>query len=157
MVLFFVCQVQAITNWSIFSVHFNAKTAHVLVQLGSAGTLITALMAVVKYTLIQKSPSLVSLHAWIGVCAVAVFGFNFLWGSTMSYLTVFYPESKLRLRLKPLPAHKFLGVAALVLTVVAINTGIQDFLPRGSCNYVLSAGASAYKKDYDPAGTNDLL
>jgi tryptophan-rich sensory protein len=81
MVLYFALQVQALTNWSIFSVKLNAKHAHVLVQLASAATMIAALVAVVKYMGENKSPSLVSVHSWIGAAAAAVFGFNFLWGS----------------------------------------------------------------------------
>jgi tryptophan-rich sensory protein len=151
MVLFFALQVQALTNWSLFSTKLTAKTAHVLVQLASAATMVTALVAVVKYMGDSKSPSLVSVHSWIGAGAAAVFGFNFLWGSTMSYLTVCHPDSPLRARLPLLLSHKFLGVTALLLAALAVNTGIMEQLPRGTCSYQLADGAE-YQKDYDPAG-----
>jgi hypothetical protein len=151
MVLFFALQVQALTNWSIFSVKLTAKTAHVLVQLASAATMITALVAVVKSMWDSRSPSLVSMHSWIGAAAAAVFGFNFLWGSSMSYLTVCHPDSPLRARLPLLLSHKFLGVIALLLAALAVNTGIMEQLPRGTCSYQLADGAE-YQKDYDPAG-----
>jgi tryptophan-rich sensory protein len=152
MVLFFALQVQALTNWSIFSVKLTAKTAHVLVQLASAATMVTALVAVVKYMGDNKSPSLVSVHSWIGAGAAAVFGFNFLWGSTMSYLTVYHPGSPLRSRLPLLLSHKFLGIAALLLSALAVNTGIMEQLPRGTCSYQLSEPDKPYEVDTDPAG-----
>lgn len=140
MVLFFAAQVQAITNWSLFSDKFTAKTAHIVVQLCAIATMITALMAVVKDTLDNRSPSLVTVHAWVGVAAVAVFGFNFVWGSAMGFLTAYHPRSRLRSRLHPLLVHKFLGAAALFLSAVAINTGIMDQLPRGMCTRIHSVG-----------------
>lgn len=69
----------------------------------------------------------------------------------MSTLKVWFAESPLRSRLQMLPVHKYLGASALVLTVMAVNTGIMDKLPWGSCNYQLDEGVQ-YRKDYDPAG-----
>jgi hypothetical protein len=156
MVLFFALQVQALTNWTLFGDKLTAKTAHVLVQLSALGVMVTALVAVTRYMWQGRSPSLVSIHSWVGVAAVAVFGFNFLWGGGMAYLTRCMPDSPLRSRLPLLNSHKFLGLTSVVLAAVAVNTGIMEQLPRGSCNYVLGDGVE-YQKDYDPAGKRGPL
>jgi hypothetical protein len=123
----------------------------VMVQFAALGTMIFALWAVVKYNFDQGSPALATMHSWIGVGAIAVFVFNFIWGCAMGYMTMYRPTSSLRARLKPLLSHKFLGVVALLLSVTAICTGVMDQLSRGSCSYALPENKYTYEKDYDPA------
>ena len=151
MVLFCALQVQAMVGWSIFSAYLTSRRAHILVQVCAALSAVAALVAVVTDMWDTRSPSLVSMHSWVGVAAVAVFGFNFLWGSTMGYLSAFHKHSPLHVRLSLLLSHKYLGVTALVLATMAVLTGVMDFLPRGACDYQLSAN-TALQKDFDPAG-----
>ena len=153
MTLFCALQVQALCTWSVFSVHLTAKIAHILVQLCAVAAVIMGLISIVQHMWDTRSPSLVSMHSWVGVAAVAVFGFNFLWGSTMGYLSAFHKHSPLHVRLSLLLSHKYLGVTALVLAAVALNTGVMDKLFSGACDYHVDLNADP-QQDFDPAGTN---
>ena len=151
MVCYFFCQLQAIFNWSLFTNHTIAKLSHVVTQFIALVVMLIGLIAVVKDNFDKKSPSLTTMHAWIGVCSIAFFGVNFIWGACMALLTIFHPESKLRRLVALLQFHRIIGSSALVLTTGAILTGIMDYLPYGACFYILSSQQLQEEKDTDPA------
>jgi len=158
MVCFFFCQIQALVNWSVFSDHFIAKLAHVFAHVVGIVLLILGLIAVVRYNYDNKSPSLNTMHGWVGVCAIAIFGSNFLWGSAMALITAINPSSKIRKFLPLLIMHRIIGSCAMILSGAAILTGIMDKLPYGSCFYILSStDKQLSRRDTDPAENYSFL
>ncbi|KAJ1425893.1 hypothetical protein B484DRAFT_87543 [Ochromonadaceae sp. CCMP2298] len=58
MVLFFFAQVQAVCNWSFFSDHLTARTAHVIAQMCALVLMVFGLISVVKSTNSTNAPAL---------------------------------------------------------------------------------------------------
>jgi len=158
MVCFFFCQVQALFNWSVFSNHLVAKLTHVFAHIVGVVLVILGLIAVVKYNYHSKTPSLNTMHGWVGVCAITIFGSNFAWGSAMALITAINPSSKIRKHLPLLILHRIIGSCAIILSAAAILTGIMDKLPYGSCFYLLSSSdEEESRRDIDPAENYSYL
>mmetsp|Transcript_32442 Transcript_32442/g.46781 ORF Transcript_32442/g.46781 Transcript_32442/m.46781 type:complete len:495 (+) Transcript_32442:26-1510(+) len=148
---FFFSQVVAICSWSLFShQHAVGKVFHVFFQLAAMSTMIAGLCAMVHHLLQMKAESLTTMHSWVGVAAVSVFGVTFLWGAGMSTLTAFHPESLLRKAFDLRRMHQTIGLTAFGLTTVAILTGINNSLGQGACAYVITTSYT-YKADVNPA------
>jgi len=71
---FFVGQILAINTWGIIPDHTASKIIHVLWQCAALGCMIAGLTAVVKEKFNEKSPSLTTMHSWIGVCGIVMYG-----------------------------------------------------------------------------------
>lgn len=63
---------------------------------GAAICMFLALIVVLKYLKKYNFDSRTTIHSWIGVAAVCVFGVSYLWGATMAILTAFAPDSFIR-------------------------------------------------------------
>ena len=144
-------QLLALCTWTLFSStsnntshHYVAKLTHVFFQLVSMSTLIAGIWAIWKYKLQMKSQSFTTVHSWLGIATVAVYGLTFAWGSFMAILTRFYPESVFRKAFDLKAAHRTLGLLSLFLTMATVLTGIMDHLPAGTCN---TAAATANLQD----------
>jgi hypothetical protein len=158
MVCFFFCQVLALFNWSVFSNHLVAKLTHVFAHIVGVVLVILGLIAAVRYNYDSRSPSLNTMHGWVGVCAITIFGSNFAWGSAMALITAINPSSKIRKHLPLLILHRIIGSCAMVLSAAAILTGIMDKLPYGSCFYLLSSSdEEESRRDIDPAENYSYL
>ena len=97
----FMGQIFAILTWSVIptptiGMKQVAKTVHVLFNTGSAGCMIASLIAIVKHSYKYKLESLTTLHSWVGVISVCVFGVTYMWGAVMALLTAFAPDSNIR-------------------------------------------------------------
>lgn len=69
-------------------------------------------------------PNLYSLHSWIGLAAVLLFGQNFFLG-VYHFLN---PSTPVELRKSYMPSHVFLGVMAFITAVIAVETGIRRLI-----------------------------
>lgn len=132
---FFCAQVYAVSSWSVITSHPVAKAVHIACQVIALVSLVVGIRAIVKYKYDGKRTQLGSSHSWLGVMCIIIFCVNFLWGSFMAALTRFVPASPIRALCDLRGVHRFLGVAALATTVIAIASGIQDKM-GGVCNYV---------------------
>lgn len=136
---FFYGQIFAVCSWSFFSDRAIAKKVHVFFQTASVVTMIAGLCAIVKHMYEIKAEALTTLHAQVGVAAVAIFSLNYIWGTTMALLTMYWPDAWIRKALDFRAYHKFYGMVALGLIVLAIVTGVMDQLGNGACQYVLDS------------------
>ena len=118
--------------------------------------MIIGLNAAIKDNYDKKSPSLNTMHAWIGVCSIALFGFNFIWGFLMAMLTIWFPDSKIRRLVALVQVHRIIGSSALAISAGAILTGIMDYKPYGTCFYILS-DPTISTKDTDSAENYEYL
>jgi cytochrome b-561 len=65
--------------------------------------------------------NLYSLHSWIGLTAVVLFGQNFVLG----LLHFANPSTPVESRKSYMPTHIFLGVIAFITAVIAVETGFE--------------------------------
>jgi cytochrome b-561 len=133
---FFFSQVLAIASWSVMPTHSSAKAMHVFWQTAAMATMIAGLMAIAKYKELYLENSLVTMHSWLSVGAVSLFGTNYLLGLFMGILTACMSESPLRKMFPLSKFHKVLGMTAFGFTVLSICTGIMDQTGRSGCSYV---------------------
>ena len=83
---FFCAQVAAVCCWSVLpsSSHPTLcalpKALHGLLQVAAMSTMVAGLYAIVRHMFASKAPSLTSMHSWVGVASIAVFGAAMLWG-----------------------------------------------------------------------------
>ena len=71
---FFFGQVLAVNTWSVVPDHSLGKILHVLWQTAAMCCMIAGLTAVVKDEWLSHDPSLTSMHSWIGVAGIVMFG-----------------------------------------------------------------------------------
>jgi cytochrome b561 len=108
---------------TLFSKPVN-KTIHVLCYILAIVCFSVGLKAVWK-SHDQNSDKLIanlySLHSWIGLAAVILFGQNFLLG-------LFHfanPSTPIESRQAYMPTHVFLGAIAFITAVIAVETGLK--------------------------------
>ena len=144
--VYFSCQVFAFATWALSDhsslSHDAAKIMHIFFHIAGITTLISGMAAVVAFMNPPDSkPSevsnLSSVHQWIGVAAILVFGVNFLLGSTMGvYTACTSPETRKQqssIGSNLLLSHRIVGVTSLLFAGCAIITGVQQFLEGGVC------------------------
>ena len=67
-------------------------------------------------------PNLYSLHSWVGLTAIILFGMQWV----MGFVSFLFPKLSDALRRDYLPHHKFWGVAIFALCVAAALMGITE-------------------------------
>jgi hypothetical protein len=140
---FYFAQVLGICMWSLIPEHHTAKVFHVCFMLGAVATMIAGLHAVVAYEWNLELPSLTSMHSWVGVITVIVFGVQVIGGLTLGGLSAV--GSTMPIMKHIVQIHRGSGIMSLMMTSFAILTGIQNFLVgpagtegsafRGTCGY----------------------
>lgn len=143
---FLGAQVFAAATWSLGTVRENAKLAHVLFQTAGLACALTGYVAILEYQSRMNSATLASMHSIVGVCAVAVFGLNYLWGAVMALLTMYHPTCIVRRAIDLRAHHKKFGIFAMILSLVAVISGVMNVLPMGVCY----ANPASYS--LDPSG-----
>lgn len=149
-----VCMVSFIGCMSMALVSFRVlplgkpinKFLHVMLHCCALFCLIMGLVAVFKShnTKIAAGgikANLYSVHSWVGLAVVLIFGQNYCMGLIM-YGTSFMPQS---MKEAYMPYHKFLGEAVIYISVAAAESGLVEKNTFSGCNYTVGA------KDYNPA------
>jgi len=157
---FHFAQVLGICMWSFIPNHLIAKTMHVCLMLGAIATMIAGLYAVVSYEQYLYVPSLTSMHSWVGVMTVIIFGMQVVGGFSMGFLSA--AGSTLPIMKHIVQIHRATGLLTLFFTSVAILTGIQNYLigpsaygnyvSKGTCGYIIASNENFEKtpeKYYD--------
>jgi hypothetical protein len=85
--------------------------------------------------------NLYSLHSWIGIGAVLLFGQNYVLGA-MHFMTEKIP---MEMKKVYMPYHVFLGEIAYMACFAAVETGIMQKATFMKCGY------SVTEPDYNPA------
>jgi cytochrome b-561 len=85
--------------------------------------------------------NLYTIHSWLGLACVALFGQNFLLG----LLHFANPSLALEIKQNYMPNHVFLGMITFVTAVMAMETGLTEK------NGFLSCGYQVTSKDSNPA------
>jgi hypothetical protein len=137
----FYSQVFAILTWTVIPAtvpKYITKSVHMLFQTATAGCMAFGLICIVRHLYLRTHLSMQTVHAWIGAMASGMFGFNYLFGSTMSLLTACAPDSFIHKALDLRLMHKVFGMASFGLIVCAIVTGVMDQLAQKACYYLIA-------------------
>jgi cytochrome b-561 len=84
---FFCAQVAAVCCWSLIPSPSQPtpcslpKAMHGLLQVAAMSAMIAGLYAIVRHMFQSKAPSLTTMHSWVGVASIAVYGVAMLWGA----------------------------------------------------------------------------
>jgi hypothetical protein len=137
MTCFVMGQVVAVSVWSLIPSKSFAKLLHVVLQMGSLSCMIAAFVAIVKDRQNGKFATFTTIHSWVGVGAVCVYGLTFIWGGSMGIMTAFWPESALKRNIDWGYFHRAFAALTMGLSLMAITTGVMDRLSEGLCYYEL--------------------
>lgn len=102
--------------------HWTRKMAHMLIHLvglilGSFGV-----YAAFKYHDVAVIPDLVSLHSWLGICTISLFGLQWLFGFVVFWLPGRHPGA----RAAAVPMHVMAGLAIFLLAICSAQTGLVE-------------------------------
>uniref|UniRef100_A0A0D6R7M4 Cytochrome b561 domain-containing protein n=1 Tax=Araucaria cunninghamii TaxID=56994 RepID=A0A0D6R7M4_ARACU len=80
--------------------------------------------AVFKYHNESHIKNMYSLHSWLGIGSISLFGLQWLGG----FITFLYPGASKTRRTSLLPWHLFVGLFLYVMAIVTAETGIMEKL-----------------------------
>ncbi|KAF0697098.1 Aste57867_12205 [Aphanomyces stellatus] len=127
-----LCSSQAILIFETkpFAHHTN-KLIHIVCHSLSIVSVLVGTIAVFRFHNDQGIPNLYSLHSWVGISTLLVFGSQYIIG----FLVYFYPGVQLKLRMSWMPYHVGAGVGIMALVGLTVVSGILEKLTfNGSCN-----------------------
>jgi len=140
---FFLSQVLGICTWSLVPNHDVAKAIHGTFMMAAIGCMIAGLYAVVDFEQYVYMASLTSMHSWVGVMTITLFGIQVIFGMVMGAMKgMNSPMSQSFATM-----HRGFGIVTLGVTTVTIISGIQSLLispvtgynsGKGSCGYIAS-------------------
>ncbi|XP_039782849.1 probable transmembrane ascorbate ferrireductase 3 [Panicum virgatum] len=100
--------------------HRTQKMAHMMIHLVGLILGIFGVYAAFKFHDAAVVPDLMSLHSWLGITAIALFGLQWLFG----FVTFWLPAAHEHTRDAAAPAHVMAGLAIFMLAVCAAQTGL---------------------------------
>ncbi|CAL4926992.1 unnamed protein product [Urochloa decumbens] len=102
--------------------HRTQKMAHMMIHLVGLILGIFGVYAAFKFHDAAVAPDLMSLHSWLGITAIALFGLQWLFG----FVTFWLPAAHEHTRAAAAPAHVMAGLAIFMLAVCAAQTGLVE-------------------------------
>ena len=78
-------------------------------------------IAVLRVGYELKTPTLTTMHSWLGICTIAMFSLNFLWGIAMAMLTRCYPDSVFGQAFDLSFIHKCIGLLVIDYIFIIIK------------------------------------
>jgi cytochrome b-561 len=102
--------------------HRTQKMAHMMIHLVGLILGIFGVYAAFKFHDAAVVPDLMSLHSWLGITAIALFGLQWLFG----FVTFWLPAAQEHTRAAAAPAHVMAGLAIFMLAVCAAQTGLVE-------------------------------
>mmetsp|Transcript_16728 Transcript_16728/g.27962 ORF Transcript_16728/g.27962 Transcript_16728/m.27962 type:complete len:272 (-) Transcript_16728:323-1138(-) len=129
--------------------HYNRKFMHVSWYLLAIIAVIVGLLAVFKSHERKPTANLYSIHSWIGLATLSMFGVNFLLG-IISYLQPWWriPES-VKEAYKPI--HILTGGLTVCFAFMALETGLLEKNTFLGCSYAVTT------PDTNPSANYHLL
>lgn len=152
---FYSSQIIAISSWTLIPNRIAAKVIHASAQAIGLAMMIAGLWSILKHKFTDKSPNFSSMHSWIGIAAISMYGLNIAWGTVMATLTQVFPDSVLRRAFDLGSMHKMIGTFALWMVNISVFSGIMSHLPYGACFDKEYINIGYKKPDYDSAKNYD--
>ncbi|XP_071708922.1 transmembrane ascorbate ferrireductase 1-like [Rutidosis leptorrhynchoides] len=98
------------------------KLIHMILHLIALATGIFGVYAVFKFHNVSSIPHMYTLHSWIGLSCICLFGLQLLFG----IVTFLFPGAESATRAKFAPWHIFFGVVIFLMAIVAAETGLTE-------------------------------
>ncbi|CAL9199110.1 unnamed protein product [Musa hybrid cultivar] len=95
------------------------KSVHLMLQLVALCLGILGIYAAFKYHSANTMPDMLSLHSWLGMCTICLFGLQWLFG----FVNFWFLKASEPTRILLLPLHVSAGLAIFLLTVCTAETG----------------------------------
>ncbi|KAI3731677.1 hypothetical protein L1987_62866 [Smallanthus sonchifolius] len=111
-----------ITYKAIPATRYTLKLIHLIFHLIALATGILGIYAVFKYHDELDIPHMYTLHSWIGLSTVCLFGLQLLSG----FITFLFPGAEPATRARIAPWHVFSGLVIFVLVIVTAETGLIE-------------------------------
>ncbi|KAI3778753.1 hypothetical protein L2E82_08136 [Cichorium intybus] len=104
------------------------KLIHLILHFIALAAGIVGVYAVFKFHHEIHIKHMYTLHSWIGISTIGLFGFQWILG----FFSFFFPGAESAIRARMLPWHAFFGVVIFFMTIVTAETGLaQKFLFQG--------------------------
>lgn len=141
MTCFVAGQLLAICVWSLIPWGPVAKIIHAALQTGSLVCMILGFVAIVKDRKDAQLATFTTIHSWLGIAAICIFGLAYMWGILMGLLTASFSQSSFTIshRAGMRYFHRNFAVLSVLLCVIAVTTGFMDHLSEGLCFYKLES------------------
>lgn len=112
----------------IYRTHFDQpkgflKILHAIIMGVCLVAGILGVLAIFKAHQMANMADWYSLHSWIGTLTLSLYSIQFIAG----FVAFLKPGLSIRARLDLMPWHRFMGVALMILSAVAVVTGIAEF------------------------------
>ncbi|WOL02603.1 putative ascorbate-specific transmembrane electron transporter 1 [Canna indica] len=103
----------------LLTTHAVQKSVHMMLHLVALGLGILGIYAAFKYHKANTMPDMVSLHSWLGICTISLFGLQWLIGFASFWLGMASQFTKQML----VPFHKSAGLVIFLIMVCTAETG----------------------------------
>nr|XP_043625854.1 probable ascorbate-specific transmembrane electron transporter 1 [Erigeron canadensis] len=114
---------EAIITYKAIPVKRKAlKLIHLILHSIALATGILGVYAVFKFHNELSYPHMCTLHSWIGLSTICLFGLQFLLG----FVTFLFPGAQPAARAKFAPWHVFFGVVIFFMAIVTAETGLSE-------------------------------
>ncbi|KAI3719873.1 hypothetical protein L6452_20778 [Arctium lappa] len=111
-----------ITYKSIPASRQALKLIHLILHLIALASGILGVYAVFKFHNELHIPHMYTLHSWIGLSTICLFGFQLLLG----FFSFLFPGAKSATRARIAPWHVFFGVVIFFMAIVTAETGLTE-------------------------------
>nr|XP_043627090.1 probable ascorbate-specific transmembrane electron transporter 1 [Erigeron canadensis] len=98
------------------------KVMHLILHLIALGSGIFGVYTVFKFHNELNIPHMYTLHSWIGLSTISLFGLQWLLG----FATFLFPGAESTTRAKIAPWHIFFGVVIFLMAIVTAETGLTE-------------------------------
>ncbi|XP_044491838.1 probable ascorbate-specific transmembrane electron transporter 1 [Mangifera indica] len=98
------------------------KTVHLLLHLVALLCGIVGIYVVFKFHNEAGLPNMYSLHSWLGMGTICLYGLQWLLG----FFSYVFPRAETSSRASFLPWHVFFGLAIFILAICAAETGLLE-------------------------------
>nr|GLL32842.1 probable ascorbate-specific transmembrane electron transporter 1 [Ipomoea trifida] len=98
------------------------KVVHMILHLIALLFGIVGVYAVFKFHHEAKIPHVYTLHSWIGISTISLFGIQWV----LSFLTFMFPKARSSTRAKIAPWHALLGIIIFSMATIAALTGLTE-------------------------------
>ncbi|XP_061366856.1 probable ascorbate-specific transmembrane electron transporter 1 [Gastrolobium bilobum] len=101
----------------------SAKVVHLLLHLIAMAAGISGIVAVFKFKKEAGLPNMYTLHSWLGISAICLFGLQYI----LAFFAYFFPGAEMSARAMILPWHRFIGMVIFLLAVGTAESGLVEY------------------------------
>ncbi|RDX87860.1 putative ascorbate-specific transmembrane electron transporter 1 [Mucuna pruriens] len=101
----------------------TVKVVHLLLHLIALVAGVLGIIAVFKSKKEAGLADMYTLHSWLGMSAICLFGLQYMLG----FFTYFFPGAEMSSRATLLPWHRFMGMVIFLLAVATAEAGLVQY------------------------------